>query len=124
MDSLTLFRFPKPRRWIAWDFQSGSGGLNATAEGGADAFNTPRGNVTSTASALYTVGLACGLRGGAAQTSTPFTPYRTARAAVFNRMSNPSDNDTGTQEYPLRTVTKEKKKQNLPNEKRKKKITR
>ena len=98
---------PKPSLWMAWVFQSGSGGLKATAEGGADAFKTPSGRVTRTASALWTVWLHWGLLEGAAQTSTPFALYLTARTAVFNRMSRPSESATGTQEYPFRTEKEE-----------------
>ena len=54
--STTLFRFPKPSRWIAATFQSGKGGMNCTVFGtpwvlaAVHCFNTPNGNVHSTAS--------------------------------------------------------------------------
>lgn len=54
----TLFRLPKPKRWIAATFQSGSGGTNWTELGmpcelgAVDCLRTPRGRVQRTTSAV------------------------------------------------------------------------
>lgn len=59
-NDLTLFRLPKPSRFRAAVFQSGSGGMNwmlLIPLLRSDSFSTPRGRVTITASALYVVEL-------------------------------------------------------------------
>lgn len=51
-------------------------------------------------------------RGLVVETSTPFGPYVICFTAVFNLMSSPSAKATGTHEYPLRTVNRQKYYQN------------